>query len=148
MKPLRACASGPPWMLMRGLMQQQVAEIQIRPIDADQPERDQGRKHRDEQDAHIPAAGPRQAAQDGERGCFRAHGAGGGLKRRGGNHGHTPSFIMTDFATSVLPVKIANMSAMAAVEALADMLTVTLGTAQFCVAVTVKLTQLGSPVQA
>ena len=48
----------------------------------------------------------------------------------------------------VLPEKIAATSAIAAVVASADRLTVTLGTAQFSVAVTVNVVQPGSPLQA
>jgi hypothetical protein len=55
---------------------------------------------------------------------------------------------MTVVATIVLPEKIFSISAIAAVVALVDRLTVTLGVVQFSVVVTVKLVQVGKPVQA
>ena len=47
-----------------------------------------------------------------------------------------------------LPEKKFSISAMAAAEALADRLTVTLGTEQVSVVVTVNVAQVGRPVQA
>ncbi len=94
-------------------------------------------------DRHCPVAGPERCCQncsclgkarntlgvagsDGDRGSGRCQ-----------DYGHCPSFITTALATSVFPVKIANTSAIAAVAALAERLTVTLGVEQFSVVVTV-----------
>jgi hypothetical protein len=55
---------------------------------------------------------------------------------------------MTVVATMVLPENIFSTSAIAAVLALVDSVTVTLGVVQFSVVVTLKLVQVGKPVQA